>query len=219
MKALIFDLDGTLIDSVYAQVLAWQKSFELVEHLAVPAWRLHEKIGLDGMLLAPAIARELGRSLDSRAAVALDQRHSEIMKELLPRPSVLPGAVELLHDLRVRNIPHGIATSNGRDAMRESLRLLSVPTATVIVCADVKDAKPEPDLFVKCSERLGISANNCFAVGDAVWDMLAARRARMLGVGLLSGGRTEQNLAQAGAYRIYRDPEDLHQRLFELGIA
>ena len=220
MKALIFDLDGTLIDSVYAQVLAWQKSFELLEHLAVPAWRLHEKIGLDGTLLAPAIARELGRSLDSQTVAALDQRHNDIMKELLPHPSVLPGAVELLGDLRKRKIPHGIATSSGRDAMQKSLRLLKVPAETVIVCADdVKDAKPEPELFVKCSERLGISPDHCFAVGDAVWDMLAARRAGMLGIGLLSGGQTEQNLAQAGAYRVYRDPADLHQRLFELGIA
>ena len=102
MKALIFDLDGTLIDSVYAQVLAWQKSFELLEHLAVPAWRLHEKIGLDGTLLAPAIARELGRSLDSQTVAALDQRHNDIMKELLPHPSVLPGAVELLAIARIR---------------------------------------------------------------------------------------------------------------------
>ena len=104
--------------------------------------------------------------------------------------------------------------------MQEPLRLLSVPDDTVIVCADdVNDAKPEPDLFVKCSERLGISANNCFAVGDAVWDMLAARRAGMLGIGLMSGGQSEEHLAQAGAYRVYRDPANLHQLLFELGIA
>jgi phosphoglycolate phosphatase-like HAD superfamily hydrolase len=104
--------------------------------------------------------------------------------------------------------------------LKEPIRTLGLPDETVVVCSDdVKVAKPEPDLFVSCSRRLGISALNCFAIGDAVWDMMAARRAGMLSIGLLSGGSTEQILVQAGAYRVYRDPAQLNQRLYELGIA
>jgi HAD superfamily hydrolase (TIGR01509 family) len=141
------------------------------------------------------------------------------MKELLPKVSVLPGAVELLQDLRQRKIPHGIASSSGRDAMQEPLRILGVAENTVVICAeDVKDAKPEPDLFISCSQQLGIDQIKCFAVGDAVWDMLAARRAGMLAVGISSGGISEQNLINAGAYRVYSNLIDLNQRMFELGL-
>jgi HAD superfamily hydrolase (TIGR01549 family) len=174
--------------------------FDRIEDLAVPAWALHQKIGLDGKLLALAIGLELGRSINAERAIDLDQGHSKIMKELLPGAEALPGAIELLQDLRERKIPHGIATSSERDALRGLIGILRIPDETIIVCSnDVKAAKPEPDLFISCSESLGISALNCFAVGDAVWDMLAARHAGILSVGLLSGGMTEQNLVQAGA--------------------
>jgi HAD superfamily hydrolase (TIGR01509 family) len=219
MKGLIFDLDGTLIDTVYAHVVAWQKSFAMLEHVAVPAWRLHQKIGLDGRLLAIATGTELGRKIGSKKAEQLDHKHSEIMKEIIPRADPLPGAIELLADLRKRKIHHGIATSSKRDGLKGPIKLLGVPEDVVIICADdVEDAKPEPDLFSACSQRLGIPPQDCFAVGDSVWDLLAAKRAGMLSIGLLSGGLTEQILAQAGAYRVYRDPAQMNQQLFELGI-
>ncbi len=218
-KALIFDLDGTLIDTVYAHALAWQRAFAHMENLAVPASRLHEKIGLSGRLLALAIGREAGRSINAQKAAELDQRHSEIMGELLPRIEPLPGAVDLLRDLRDRKIVHAIATSSKRADMQKPLQMLGIPDSTTVVCSDdVKEAKPEPDLFVASSESLGITAESCFAIGDAVWDMLAAARAGMLSVGMTTGGIDERQLTQAGAYRVYRDPADLHMRLYELGI-
>jgi HAD superfamily hydrolase (TIGR01509 family) len=219
MKALIFDLDGTLIDTVYAQVLAWQKSFATLEHLTVPAWCLHQKIGLDGKLLAVATGAELARKISSKRAEDLDRKHSELMKQILPHPDALPGAIELLADLRKRKVPHGIATSSKRKGLTGPIKILGSPKDIVVICSDdVEDAKPEPDLFLRCSQRMGIPPRDCFAVGDSVWDMLAAKRAGMLSVGLLSGGLTEQTLAQAGAYRVYRDPGQMNQKLFELGI-
>jgi HAD superfamily hydrolase (TIGR01509 family) len=220
MKALIFDLDGTLIDTVFAHVLAWQRSFAELKGLAVPAWSIHQKIGLSGRLLALAVGRELNQVILAEEAAQLDQRHSAIMKEiLLPQAPPLPGAAELLRDLRKRDIPHGIATSSKRDDLAGPLKTLDVPRDAVIICADdVKDAKPEPDLFLSCSSRLGIPAASCFAIGDAVWDMLAARRAGILSIGLLTGGVDRDSLAEAGAYRVYHSPAELHQRLFELGL-
>ena len=84
---------------------------------------------------------------------------------------------------------------------------------------DVARAKPEPDLFVECARRLGTPPGDCFVVGDAVWDLLAARRAQMLSVGLLSGGYGEDELTRAGAFRVNRDARGLHAALDELGVA
>jgi phosphoglycolate phosphatase-like HAD superfamily hydrolase len=84
---------------------------------------------------------------------------------------------------------------------------------------DVARAKPEPDLFLECARRIGAPAGDCFVVGDAVWDLLAARRAQMLSIGLLSGGYGDDELTKAGAYRVYRDAAELHTALDELGLA
>jgi phosphoglycolate phosphatase-like HAD superfamily hydrolase len=94
-----------------------------------------------------------------------------------------------------------------------------VPKDTVVIeRGNVARAKPEPDLFLACQERLGVRADDCYVVGDAVWDLLAARRAGMLSIGLLSGGYGEDELARAGAFRVYRDTAELHRSLDELGV-
>jgi HAD superfamily hydrolase (TIGR01509 family) len=218
MRALIFDLDGTVIDSVYAHVVSWQRSFA-VEDLHVPAWSIHTKIGLSGKELAMAIGQELGKPLSEDQAVGLDKRHGAIMKELLPKPKPLPGAAALLRRLREMNVPWGIATSGDRSGVEEALRSLGFSDDVTAVCkSDVEHAKPEPDLFLACQERLKVSAKDCFVVGDAVWDMLAARRSGMLGVGVLTGGIGRAELTQAGAYRVYGDPADLDASLHELGL-
>lgn len=138
---------------------------------------------------------------------------------MLPTRRPLPGAIELLRDLREREIPHGIATSGRRPEIDGSLAVLEVPASTVVVeRGDVVRAKPEPDLFLACAARLGLQPADCYAVGDAVWDLLAARRAGMLSVGVLSGGYGQAELLEAGAYRVYRDTAELHQSLDELGL-
>lgn len=218
MRALIFDLDGTLIDTVYAHVIAWQRSLDAAD-LHVSAWTIHMKIGLSGRELAIAIGREVGKPVSEDEAVALDKRHGDIMKEFLPQPKPMPGARALLRRLRELNVPYGIATSGDRSGLEEAMRCLGLSDGVTAVCkSDVERTKPEPDLFLACQDRLKVPARDCFVVGDAVWDMLAARRSGMLGVGVLTGGIGRAELTQAGAYRVYRDPAELDASRHELGL-
>jgi HAD superfamily hydrolase (TIGR01509 family) len=218
VRALIFDLDGTLVDTVYAHVLAWQRALAEVD-LPIEAWTIHRRIGMSGGLFARAVAREVGRPLTAEEVEAIQRRHGQLYRELLPERRPLPGAVELLAELRESGVAHGIATSGRRPEIDASLDALGVGSDTVVVeRGGVQRAKPEPDLFLSCSEQLGVPPEECYVVGDAVWDLLAARRAHMLSIGLLSGGYGEDELIRAGAFRVYRDPEALSESLDELGI-
>jgi HAD superfamily hydrolase (TIGR01509 family) len=218
MRALIFDLDGTLVDTVYAHVFAWQRAFAEAG-LAIDGWRIHRRIGMSGGLFARAAARELGHAIDAQAAEELQRRHGELFRQFLPERRPLPGAVELLEDLRRRGIAYGIATSGRRPEIDRSLEVLNVASDVVVVeRSDVARAKPEPDLFLACLKRLGQPPTDCYVIGDAVWDQLAARRAGILSVGLLSGGYGETELLSAGAFRVYRDPAELLRSLDELGL-
>jgi HAD superfamily hydrolase (TIGR01509 family) len=218
MRALIFDLDGTLVDTVYAHVFAWQRTLAESD-MAVDGWRIHRLIGMSGGLMTRALGRELGRDITPDEAEALQKRHGEAFRRLLPERRPLPGAVALLRDLHARGIVFGIATSGRRPEIDQSLEVLEVGSDVVVVeRGDVARAKPEPDLFLTCQQRLGVSVSDCYVIGDAVWDLLAARRAGMLSVGLLSGGYGEDELSRAGAFRVYRDAAELHRSLDELGI-
>jgi HAD superfamily hydrolase (TIGR01509 family) len=218
MRALIFDLDGTLIDTVYAHVFAWQLALAEAG-MPIDGWRIHRRIGMSGGLFTRAVARELGRPLTSEQASFLQDRHGELFRSLLPSRRPLPGAIALLRRLREAGVAHGIATSGRRPEIDASLAALEVPEGTVVVeRRDVDRAKPEPDLFLACQARLGVSADDCYVVGDAVWDLLAARRAHMFGIGLLTGGYGQDELLDAGAYRVYRDAADLDSALDELGL-
>jgi HAD superfamily hydrolase (TIGR01509 family) len=221
MPGLIFDLDGTLVDTVYAHVFAWQRAL-MERGLSIDGWRIHRRIGMSGGLFTRAVARELGRELTDEELSAVQDRHGELFRELLPagdrRP--LPGSVELLAELRERGITHGIATSGRRPEIDASLDALQVASNTVVVPrGEVARAKPEPDLFVECARRLELHPDDCYVVGDAVWDLLAARRARMLSIGLLTGGYGAEELQRAGAFRVYRDAAELRISLDELGVA
>jgi HAD superfamily hydrolase (TIGR01509 family) len=218
MRALIFDLDGTLIDTVYAHVFAWQRAF-VEAGMPIDGWRIHRRIGMSGGLFTRAAARELGRSLTADETRQLQERHSQLFREFLPERRPLPGAVKLLAYLREAGIRFAIATSGRRPEIDASLAAVGLGEETVVIDrSDVERAKPEPDLFLACQERLGVTTHDCIVVGDAVWDMLAARRAEMLSIGLLTGGYGEDELYRAGAYRVYRDPAELHQALDELGL-
>src|SRR5689334_1051544 len=171
MPALIFDLDGTLVDTVYAHVFAWQQALAEAG-LPVDGWRIHRRIGMSGGLFARAVAREVGRPLDDVDIEAVQRRHKELFRQSLPERRPLRGAGALLAELRMRDIAHGIATSGRRPEIDESLAVLGLgPNTPVVERGDVLRAKPEPDLLFECARRMGVDADQCFVVGDAVWDL------------------------------------------------
>jgi HAD superfamily hydrolase (TIGR01509 family) len=218
MRALIFDLDGTLVDTVYAHVFAWQRALAEAG-MAIDGWCIHRRIGMSGGLFTRAVARELGRDITASEAQTIQRRHGELFEQLLPDRRPLPGAVELVSFLRDNKVLFGIATSGQRPEINASLSALNLgPETVVIERGEVARAKPEPDLFLACQQKLGVEVKDCYVVGDAVWDLLAARRAGMLSIGLLSGGYGEDELSRAGAFRVYRDPAELHRSLDELGL-
>ncbi|MDR3621831.1 MAG: HAD family hydrolase [Paludisphaera borealis] len=216
--AFIFDLDGTLVDSVYQHVLAWHEALSQVGiNLAV--WTIHRKIGMSGGLMANAILRETGVVLSAEEAGSLVRLHAEAYARLSSQVVPLPGACELLAYLTEMRAPWAIATSARIAGARPTLEALGVPPGVPIVTRDeVAHAKPDPDLFLAAAERLNVPITSAVVVGDSVWDLLAARRARALGVGLLSGGYGQDELERAGAYRVYNDPADLLLHLDEVGL-
>ncbi|HKY46048.1 MAG TPA: HAD family hydrolase, partial [Pyrinomonadaceae bacterium] len=217
-QAFLFDLDGTLVDSVYQHVLAWREALEAGGiHLAV--WRIHRQIGMSGGLFVNALLRETGHSVSREEAERLQQIHGEAFRRYAPQVRPLPGAEELLAYLTKAGVPWAIATSGRIESASLSLRLLGIADDAPIVTRDlVRHAKPDPDLFLAAAEKLGVDISNSVVVGDSIWDLLAARRARALGVGLLSGGYGREELERAGAYRVYNDPADLLRHLDEVGV-
>src|SRR5678815_3752407 len=200
-QAFLFDLDGTPVDSVYQHVLAWREALEEGGiHLAV--WRIHRQIGMSGGLFVNALARETGHPVSAEEAERIHQVHGEVFKRYASQVRALPGAQELLAFLTKAGVPWAIATSGRLQSARLSLDLLGVADDVPIITRDmVRHAKPDPDLFLAAAEKLGVDISDTVVVGDSIWDLLAARRARALGVGLLSGGYGREELERAGAYR------------------
>jgi HAD superfamily hydrolase (TIGR01509 family) len=217
LPAFIFDLDGTLVDSVYQHVMAWHAALrECGFDLSV--WRIHRRIGMSGGLMIRALARELDMPLDEAIIKRLNELHEQEFKRRIPSISPLPGARELLAELRELDISYILATSGTKADAGPMLELLGRTGENIVTREDVKRAKPDPDLFLTAAHKLHAKDVEAMVVGDSVWDMLAARRANFLGVGVLSGGYGQQELEQAGAFRVYADPEEMRRHLDELGV-
>ena len=214
----LFDLDGTLVDSVYQHVLAWKEALD-AEGIELSVWRIHRRIGMSGGLFTNMLLRETGMQVSPERLERLRQGHAQSYRRLVAGVRPLPGARELLATLTQNAIPWAIATSGRMETASANLAALGVDGAKVpVVTRDqVKYAKPDPDLFLAAAERLGAPIETAVVVGDAIWDMLAARRCRALGVGLLSGGYGQEELERAGAARVYEDPADLLRHLDEVG--
>ena len=216
--AFLFDLDGTLIDSVYHHVLAWREALE-VAGIGLSVWRIHRRIGMSGGLFMHALSRETGHKVAPAEAAELVRLHKEAYLRRAAQVRPLPGARELLAYLSQERVPWAIATSGRLETAQSALDSLGLKRNAPVVTRDqVARAKPDPDLFLAAAERLGVPITDAVVVGDSVWDLLAARRCRALGVGLLSGGYGQDELERAGAYRVYQDPADLLRHLDEVGV-
>jgi HAD superfamily hydrolase (TIGR01509 family) len=216
--AFLFDLDGTLIDSVYQHVIAWRTALASVG-IELSVWRVHRRIGMSGGLFVSALLRETGRSLTSVEIEELQAAHAAAYIAQGHSVTALPGAAELLETLTERGIRWAIATSGMAATARPALRLLGLPEDAPMVTRDmVAHAKPDPDLFLAAAALLDVDPRHAMVVGDSVWDLLAARRAGALGIGVQSGGYGREELERAGAYRVYADPADLLSRLYEVGV-
>ncbi len=216
--AFIFDLDGTLVDSVYEHVLAWQEALD-AEGIELSVWRIHRKIGMSGGLFTNQLLRETKVEITEDRVERLRRHHAAAYKRLSGKIRPLPGARELLQSLSDAGIPWAIATSGRMETAAHNLGALGVDVRknVVITRDDVKYAKPDPDLFLAAAARLNAPITTAVVVGDSIWDMLAARRCQALGVGLLSGGYGLDELERAGAYRVYEDPADILEHLDEVG--
>ncbi len=208
--AFLFDLDGTLVDSVYQHVMAWHEALQ-AERIELSVWRIHRKIGMSGGLFADQLLRELRRSVEPETIERLKERHSKAYRSFSPTVVPLPGSRDLLDHLSKEGIPWAIATSGRLATAQANLDAIGVdPEKVTVVTRDqVRFAKPDPDLFIEAARRLNVPIEGAIVVGDSIWDMLAAARCRALGVGVLSGGYGEDELHRSGALRVYDDPADL----------
>jgi HAD superfamily hydrolase (TIGR01509 family) len=215
--AFLFDLDGTLVDSVYNHVRAWHLALG-EEGIELSVWRIHRKIGMSGGLFVNQLRRELGIELDEQTIQRLRMRHAEHFLALSDEVVPLPGGSELLRALTDLDLPWAIATSGRMETAAANLARLGVdPNSAVVVTRDqVNYAKPDPDLFVEAARRLGTTTQGSYVIGDSIWDMIAAARCGALGIGLLSGGYGAEELMSAGALRVYDDPADMFVHLDEI---
>jgi HAD superfamily hydrolase (TIGR01509 family) len=214
----LFDLDGTLVDSVYQHVLSWKQALD-AEGIDLSVWRIHRKIGMSGGLFTDQLLRETGLDISVERVERLRRRHADAFQRQAAGIRPLPGARELLAWLSDAQIPWAIATSGRMETASVNLAALGVDPDLVPVVTrdDVKYAKPDPDLFLAAAEKLNTPIDAAVVVGDSIWDMLAAARCRALGVGLLCGGYGQEELQRAGALRVYEDPRDLLVHIDEVG--
>jgi HAD superfamily hydrolase (TIGR01509 family) len=216
--SFIFDMDGTLVDSVYQHVMAWQEALQ-AEQIDLSMWRIHRRIGMSGGLFTGMLLREVEVGISPALLERLQACHADAYGRLVNSVRPLPGALALLEHLRRSGIAWAVATSGNLTVATYNLRLLGIePSAIPIITRDdVKSAKPDPDLFIAAADRLGVDVTSSVIIGDSIWDMLGARRARALGVGVLSGGYGQDELERAGAIRVYEDPADLLRHIDEIG--
>jgi HAD superfamily hydrolase (TIGR01509 family) len=218
LPAVLFDLDGTLIDSAYHHVFAWSQALQSAD-ISIPNWKIHRRIGMSGESFLRELLRELSPNKRDFDIKRLEEKHDAAFVRMLPGLQPLPGASELLAHLSRKRIRVALATTGNRKQTLALVKKLKLPKGLAIVTGDdVEKAKPSPDIFVAASQRLDVAIDDCIVVGDSVWDLLAAGRKSALGVGLMSGGCGQEELERAGAFRVYSDPADLLQHIEQLGM-
>lgn len=214
VDTVVLDVDGTLVDSVYAHVIAWSNAFRAIG-AQVPAWRIHRAIGMGGDRLVTEVAgRRVEDALGDQVRGLHDQEFETIAHTLQP----LPGADDLLVGLRERGFTVVLASAARREHAEMALALLDqAHMAHDWVCNDDVDvSKPAPDLIDVAVDRVG--GHRPVVIGDSVWDIRAARERKAPAFGLLCGGFCEPDLREAGAVAVFDSPEDLLRRFDDSGI-
>ncbi|NMN93716.1 HAD family hydrolase [Nocardiaceae bacterium YC2-7] len=208
--AVLFDIDGTLVDSNYLHVTTWSRAFDEVGE-AVDSWRIHDSIGLDGGLLLDALLPNATDDTKGRAK-ELHTRYYEESASLL-RP--LSGTHELLEAIAARHLQIVLATSASDAELSILRKVLGVDdiVSAVTSAEDVDTAKPNPDIVGIALKRAGVSAKHAVFVGDTKWDAKACARAGVTFVGLRTGGSPAQKLLDAGAAAVFDDPAQLLEQL------
>jgi HAD superfamily hydrolase (TIGR01509 family) len=217
-SALIFDLDGTLVDTVQQRIEAWMRTFDEV---GISADRQHVSgmIGADGKRLAMEVAAVADRRLSDERADAVDRRAGEIFSELNTDPHPVPGAAELLRSLDEAGLPWSVATSSRREQAGRSIAALGLASEPRVADGQhVEHAKPAPDLLLYAAAQLDVPTHRCWCIGDSVWDMRAARAAGMVAVGVASGAASMETLRSAGAHLAVASLEQLRMELVTRGV-
>jgi HAD superfamily hydrolase (TIGR01549 family) len=217
--AFLFDVDGTLIDSVYEHVDAWSKALRSAG-IVLPKWKIHRRIGMSGKSFIHELVREHSlRGVQTQRIERLEQQHDHEFSKRISSLEPVPGARDLLKHLSSIKVRWAIASTGKAEQTMRLLKPLNIPKSIAVITGDdVQKTKPAPDAFVLAAERLGVSIQESVVVGDSTWDLLAAVRKRALGVGLLSGGYGQEELERAGAFRIYESPADMLTHLEQLGV-
>lgn len=208
--AVLFDIDGTLVDSNYLHVEAWSRAFFEVGR-PVDAWRVHRSIGMDGDQLLESL---LGEDIDGCGPRA-KELHTTYYRQSADRLRVLSGARELIRRVHSLGLHVVLATSAPDDELKLLRRTLDIDEMIYAATSSesVDEAKPDPDLIEVALAKAGVDAGNAVMVGDAVWDMKAATWAGVVAVGVRSGGMSTDELEGAGAAAVYDDARDLLDHL------
>ena len=216
--AVIFDLDGTLVDTIARRVASWMRAFAEVG-ITADEREVGGYIGADGRMHVRQVGRSAGRVVDDELAEHVDRRSGEIFNELNVDPAPLPGARELLLALHESPLHWAIATSSRAEQVAPMIDALELAVrADVTDGSDVAHAKPEPDLLLKSAGQLGVDPAACWYIGDATWDMRASVAAGMTPIGITTGAVDGATLVDAGATVWYASLERVHEDLRRRGL-
>jgi phosphoglycolate phosphatase-like HAD superfamily hydrolase len=218
VKALLFDLDGTLADSTYQHVAAWTKAFRDAG-LQIPVVDIHRRVGMNGALLLKALDRTFALGLSQTQRDALERAHASAFALVRDEVILAAGADRVSEELERLGIRMAIVTSGSHDDAQIYFdRLKLTPSTLCITREDEARSKPSSNQLHRAFKQLRVDPHDAALVGDSTWDMLASRTAGSFGIGVLSGGYSREELTSAGAFRVYRDVAELLKHLEEIGI-